>query len=1453
MGKTYQCGRCTFSATSWRELDNHKRKHASVFTCEKCGGAFSRRTYLSKHSSRSCLRKIKKDRRALGEGLILTAVTCRSCGAVFRTRRELVHHRLLKHQVGGGVLQASPFSSPLWEERGVIVDESLKKIYSTHKTVILAPHRRGKVTSIFNFPLANEFDTDEFMKHVEEIYQEEHQTFRLNLSFGFILQHVETEEYRYFYAHNCTSILQKPAVISSSSDLEKLRKTLQTLDVIEQLLVNRPNTKYRVTLLTNVVVTISKSNFSLGSPSDLPDFINKSKCIMSLHGNKKGRRYDDNKCFFRALAHHLTTTEVEQTTNALLRRWEVEVGTEDVTVEDMPALENFFEVNIQIYCLNEDGTAKNVYNSCGHHSNLDTMYLNQYGNHISYITNVKGYCRKFQCRSCDKNFSRSWNCKRHMRTCKGSTNYIYRGGHFSVPKTVFQELLEVGIEVPEEEQFYPWFAVYDFESILEKVSNDRTPKMEWITKHVPISFAVSSNVLGFTSPHCVVNEDIGELVTALSCTLSEIQVNAYELARSKWEYVYDGLENLRQVAIAEGCLREELYGTAPLSKEKEKDEDEIILKQLDQLKMKFEKYCKQLPVLGFNSAKYDLNLIKSKLAQVFELHEETGMFTVKRNNSYICISTNSMKFLDISQFLCPGTSYDDFLRSFHCSVRKGFYPYEWMDCVSKLNHPRLPPIEAFWSTLKGCNVLEVEHIAFEKLMQGGLTEHNALKRMKLEVAPPTKEEVYDSLQNIWDANNMKTFKDWLEWYNLLDVAPFVEGVERMQLFYKEKNIDLFKVAISVPGIARTLLFRAAAKQKCSFGVFGKKDKDLYHKIKNNIVGGPSIIFTRHHKVGETRIRSGDKTCGNIVGFDANALYLSCLGSDMPVGGFVRRKADNSYRADCRDKWRSMYDWMDWMNETYGLSICHRMNNGKEKKVGCYYADGYDASTNTVYEYNGCYFHGCPCTGKYHFSQEGQDRYLATLKRSDCIKKRGFTVIEMKECTFTLLIKENEGLSEFIQKKQPAFFSKTGTRPVKQDTILASVKQGEFFGMIECDLHVPDKWEGDFTHTLSPKQYYEEMSPLFCSSDIPFDIIGDHMQAYAKKKGLSEKPRRLLVGGMKAKQLLIASPLLKWYLDHGLVVSYIHEAIEFGRQRCFKPFMDDVTAARRSGDKDSSLGVMASTMKLIGNSGFGSLIMDKTKHQNIKYVNDHVEACKAVNEPRFRKITEIGDDYFELEMAKKNIKLDLPIQLGYWILQLGKLRMLEFYFDFMDRYCKREDFEYIEMDTDSAYMAISGCTLRTIIKPCMLAKYDHGLNDYCHLEEVEADTSFHWFPRECCVKHMHMDKRTPGLFKVEFEGQEMIALCSKTYMVQGETEIKFSCKGLNKRMITDPAAVFKRVLLDQESGVGINVGFRQRNNTMFTYSQERAGFTYFYCKRNILNDGIHSTPLDITLCPVIGEP
>ena len=56
--------------------------------------------------------------------------------------------------------------------------------------------------------------------------------------------------------------------------------------------------------------------------------------------------------------------------------------------------------------------------------------------------------------------------------------------------------------------------------------------------------------------------------------------------------------------------------------------------------------------------------------------------------------------------------------------------------------------------------------------------------------------------------------------------------------------------------------------------------------------------------------------------------------------------------------------------------------------------------------------------------------------------------------------------------------------------------------------------------------------------------------------------------------------------------------------------------------------------------------------------------------------------------KSHQKLNLPIQIGFAILQYAKLKMLEWYYDFLLEYVDKSDFEYIEMDTDSAYFAVT---------------------------------------------------------------------------------------------------------------------------------------------------------------------
>jgi hypothetical protein len=103
-----------------------------------------------------------------------------------------------------------------------------------------------------------------------------------------------------------------------------------------------------------------------------------------------------------------------------------------------------------------------------------------------------------------------------------------------------------------------------------------------------------------------------------------------------------------------------------------------------------------------------------------------------------------------------------------------------------------------------------------------------------------------------------------------------------------------------------------------------------------------------------------------------------------------------------------------------------------------------------------------------------------------------------------------------------------------------------------------------------------------------------MQDHVRRFQLPEKPRRLLVGGMRGGQMLISTPLLKWYLEHGMVVTKIYQVVEFTPHRCFRNVVKEVSDGRSLGDSDPNKAIIADTKNVEGNSGYGGTIMDQEK-------------------------------------------------------------------------------------------------------------------------------------------------------------------------------------------------------------------------------------------------------------------
>ena len=180
-----------------------------------------------------------------------------------------------------------------------------------------------------------------------------------------------------------------------------------------------------------------------------------------------------------------------------------------------------------------------------------------------------------------------------------------------------------------------------------------------------------------------------------------------------------------------------------------------------------------------------------------------------------------------------------------------------------------------------------------------------------------------------------------------------------------------------------------------------------------------------------------------------------------------------------------------------------------------------------------------------------------------------------------------------------------------------------------------------------------------------------------------------------------------------------------------------------------------------------------------------------------------------------------------------------------------------MDTDSAYMALSD-SLANVIRPDMRLQFWTEYGDwfprpFCPAHKTkfiatkmaEYEGGAAWTPSQCCQDILLYDKRTPGLFKVEFEGVGMIALNSKTYYCWDKDDIsKYSSKGISKSNNQFCKDNFLDVLRDGTSCKGVNKGFVYKDGDMYTYNQSRTGLTYLYAKRRVLADGVSTENIDV---------
>ena len=193
-------------------------------------------------------------------------------------------------------------------------------------------------------------------------------------------------------------------------------------------------------------------------------------------------------------------------------------------------------------------------------------------------------------------------------------------------------------------------------------------------------------------------------------------------------------------------------------------------------------------------------------------------------------------------------------------------------------------------------------------------------------------------------------------------------------------------------------------------------------------------------------------------------------------------------------------------------------------------------------------------------------------------------------------------------------------------IVESIASGEFYGLVECDISVPERLHSHFS----------EMAPVFKNTMVGREHLSPHMSAFAADTHHLRSPQRTLIGSLFGEKILLLSELARWYLKHGLVITRVYQLVRYVPRKVFSDFAQTVTEARRAGDADPELKLLADTSKLVGNSAYGKTITDKEKHRRVVYVDGSRQASQHIRGAGFISLNEITDDFYELEMAKSKV-------------------------------------------------------------------------------------------------------------------------------------------------------------------------------------------------------------------------
>ena len=319
-----------------------------------------------------------------------------------------------------------------------------------------------------------------------------------------------------------------------------------------------------------------------------------------------------------------------------------------------------------------------------------------------------------------------------------------------------------------------------------------------------------------------------------------------------------------------------------------------------------------------------------------------------------------------------------------------------------------------------------------------------------------------------------------------------------------------------------------------------------------------------------------------------------------------------------------------------------------------------------------------------------------------------------------------------------------------------------------------------------------------------------------------KCKKLVCNLYNKKKYVVHINSLQQALNHGLKLKKIHRIIEFNQKAWLKLYIDMNTELRKSARNDFEKDLF----KLMNNSVFGKTMENIKKHRDIKLVTMDKKRSKLVSEPNYHTINLISEDFSIIETKKTKVKMNKPIYLGLSILEISKILMYEFWYDYMKpKY--NDNVRLCYMDTDSFVMHI---------------KTNDFYKDISDDVDNRFDTSNYEIKR---LLPIGKNKKVIGLMKDELGGEiitEFIALRPKTYSYLTDNDkIDKKPKGTKKCVIKKMIKFddYKKCLLNDKVILKSQQRFISNKHDLYTEDVNKIALSNDNDKRIVSPDKISS--------------